>query len=67
MSGFREVKVWMLACESCRRTEGPTFSEYTPTLPQGWEYRTHHDCGMTGYSRRAAYCPDCIEREAHRA
>lgn len=68
----REVKAWTVTCEMAYGAEGkcdqknlgPFFAAYESEvpIPDGWGYRTLHDCGLTGYTRHDLICGNCIKR-----
>lgn len=60
---WTELKTFRPQCDACRQL-GPIIHVHIcpeeSDLPKGWEIRTLHDCGMTGYSRHDIYCGICV-------
>jgi hypothetical protein len=63
-----ELKLWQFFCDVCCQPVGaPVVAEREPhRLPEGWTTRGLSDCGLTGYSRTDAICPNCTKRIAER-
>lgn len=67
----REIKAYTITCTlaygpqaTCQKKSlGPFFAEYQSgvQIPEGWAYRTSHDCGLTGYTSHDLFCGDCIK------
>lgn len=60
--GIREVKVWQFVCDFCKDDGGTITSQYEPSIPTGWTWRTIHGYGMCGGTVRDLRCEECTRK-----
>lgn len=65
--GISEVSVYRITCDRCRRDGGTVVAPHPPGRPQGWDYETLHDCGLTGYTTHRLLCENCLAEDRRRS